>query len=83
MSNQPAANEFRSCSDPRRHVPKIIYVDVHPDHHHPVWQMSVRDARNTHHVRCLDTWDEARLTAQRWVSVNKAHGIVYGAGAMK
>jgi hypothetical protein len=78
MSQQPAPTEFRSCSDPRRHVPKLTYVDVHPDHHHPVWQVSVFDHRDNHHAPCRDTWAEAKLSAELWVSVNKAHGIVYG-----
>lgn len=66
--------EFRHWDDPRRHVPRLVYIHDHAEHPRGVWQLSVRDHKNQHHVRCMDTWIEAKTTATQWAHVNEAHG---------
>jgi len=73
--NKKTAPEFRSFDDPRRHVPRLVYVADHPDHHHGVWQMSVRDHHNNLHGRCHDTWVEGLTSCLMWAHVNAAHGL--------
>lgn len=73
MNYQPE-REFRNWDDPRRHVPRIVYIPEHAEHPHGTWQMSVRDWQNCHHVRCMDTWTEAKTTASGWAVRNNLHG---------
>lgn len=73
MTGQPVPH-CRRWDDPRRHVPRLVYIPERGDHIPGVWQLSVRDHRNEHHVKCHDTWTEAKANAGHWAQVNLAHG---------
>ncbi len=68
MSKPQSRPEFRTFSEPRRHVPKIT-------HNGADWVMSVRDCHNNLHTRVVPNWHEAKLHAQTWAHVNHAHGL--------